>query len=49
MTPSHAEELVYVTMEDGLLLEGVAMKPVCASPGHIPALSSHESGIPACR
>jgi pimeloyl-ACP methyl ester carboxylesterase len=27
MTPSHTEELIYATTEDGLLLEGIAMKP----------------------
>ena len=31
MTPSHTEELVYATTEDGLLLEGVAMNPAGAS------------------
>jgi pimeloyl-ACP methyl ester carboxylesterase len=32
MTSSHTEELVYATTEDGLLLEGVAMKPAGVLP-----------------
>jgi pimeloyl-ACP methyl ester carboxylesterase len=32
MMQSHTEELAYATTEDGLLLEGVAMKPAGASP-----------------